>query len=284
VQTRSDEVKKEGADGLDNILLANTLAGVAVEKRKHYFCALVPGHMRFITLACILCITIFTPRFSSAQLRKSEILQNGAASGSGKIQLTDGTELTGTIVFNDNDGSVTFQRDDESRSFNARTLLGFEFYDRQSLRTRRFYSMQFDNPETGVIEPNIFEVLKEFDSFAVLSGFSRIKATGSSNSMGMLSTANGKNSLTLEQFETIYFVTTDGKLEPYLVIIERERSGDFLDYNTKRNKFVRPELFKKYTGEHFKSLTTYAKANDLSFKRKSDLIEILNEFERLNHN
>jgi hypothetical protein len=243
--------------------------------------------MRLINLSCFLSAIAFFPFCTFGQQRKSEIIQQEVASGNGKVRLVDGTEVTGTVLFNDNDGFVTLQNGNESRSFNARALSKFEFYSKEMFRTRLFYSMEFDAPETGRKQPEIFEVLKEFDSFMVLSRIGRLNALGPKNILGKRTSpllTSKKNSLTLEQTETIYFVDMEGTFEPYLQIIERERGGDLMDYNTSRNKFIHSELFKKYTKQHFDALTTYANENKLSFKRKSDIVKILDEFERLNSN
>ncbi|MEX2233987.1 MAG: hypothetical protein WD824_17610 [Cyclobacteriaceae bacterium] len=76
-------------------------------------------------------------------------------------------------------------------------------------------------------------------------------------------------------------MNSNGEFEPYLRIVEKEIGGDLLDYNETSNRFINDDLFKEYTGPHFRALADFAKQNKLSFKRKTDIIRILDEYERI---
>lgn len=219
-----------------------------------------------------------------SQRGKSKILRYDTAARYGKVLLTDGTERSGRIVFNDNDGVLTVFGDDVSHSFNSRGILKAEFFDPQTNRYRLFYSLEYSDPETGMKDTEFFEVLKQLDSFAVLVRVDRLKTEARKQNLllprtsPMLVDRNGRK---FTQTQTVFFMNDQGDFEPYLNIVEKEFDRTLWDNNETNTRFVNAGLFKKYTGTHFQTLVEYAKENTLSFKRKVDIVKILEEYERL---
>lgn len=233
---------------------------------------------------CLMLAILSFFNISSAQGRKSKIVRYDTAARAGKVVLIDGSEITGKIVFNDNDGIVIVHVDDnDTKSFNAKRLTSFEFYVSDLNRLRRFYCMEFPDPETGLKNVEFFEVLKEFESFAVLSKIDRLTSVTPFNIAGthQPKSVTDRKDLKIAQTETIYFVNSDGLFEPYLGLEIQERDGDIVDTHGKRKWLIKSALFKKYTDQHYDVLADYAKQNKLSFKDKEDIIKILNEYERL---
>lgn len=66
--------------------------------------------------------------------------------------------------------------------------------------------------------------------------------------------------------------------------MEKEVGGDLWDNNDTNTRMIDARLFKKFTGVHYRELVDFAKERSLSFKRKSDIIAILEEYERLSGN
>lgn len=220
---------------------------------------------------------------SLAQRGKSSILQYDTAARFGKVVLTDGSEAAGQIVFNDNDGIFTVFQGDDSRSFNSRSIVKAEFFDEQAGRNRLFYSLEFDDPETGRKDTEIFEVLKELSSFVVLVKVDRLRTEARKSLLlpqtsPALTDRTGRRST---QTQTIFFMNAEGNFEPYLNIVEKEIGSEFWDNHETNTRMINAGLFKEYTGPYFKTLVEYAKENALSFKRKGDIITILEEYERL---
>ena len=228
------------------------------------------------------CLIVFclSAQFSLAQKRKSAILKFDHTAHEGIVLLNDGTEVSGDIVFNDNDGIVTVYVGDESQSFNARRFVRFEYYDEGAGRRKRFYSLEFDDPETGLRDMQIFEVLKELPSFAVLCRIDRVKTEarrGILEPQGSPLLVDRKNKK-FTQTETVYFVSNEGEFRPYLRWVKKEFDGDLLDYNESNTWVLDPGLLEKYTGLHYGTLEEYARANKLKFRRKPDLIKLLDEY------
>lgn len=217
------------------------------------------------------------------QRGKSSIVKYETKAQDGKVVLTNGTELKGQIVFNDNDGVVTVYAGEASHSFYSRRVLKFEFYDDNAARYRLFYSLEYSDPETGFTDMEIFEVLKELNSFAVLVKIDRIRTEARK---GLLEPTVSpmlvdRSSKKFMQTQTVFFMNQEGTFEPYLRIVEKEFDGGLLDYNERNTRYIDAGLFRKYTGDHYRALMEYAKANKLSFRRKADIIRILEEYQNI---
>jgi hypothetical protein len=233
---------------------------------------------------CLVLAILSVSNNSFAQVGKSRIIKYDTTARPGKVVLIDGSEIKGNIVFNDNDGIVIVHvNDNDTKSFNAKRLLGFQFYASDLGRLRRFYCIEFADEETGVKNAEIFEVLKEFQAFAVLSKIGRLKSVTPFNVMGQRQpkTTTDRKDLKMEQTETVYFVNSDGLFEAYLEFKTKEKEGDVLDTHGKSSRFIEVDLFGKYTAQHYPAVGKYADENKLSFKSKEDLIKILDEYERL---
>lgn len=232
----------------------------------------------------VLCLVFSLNAFP--QRHKSEILQYDHTTYAGSVELSDGNRLEGDLVFNDNDGILTVFTDGESRSFNARSIARFDFYDDRANRLRVFYSLMFTDPDTGIKDSEIFEILKELESFVVLSKIDRLKTEARK---GVLAPRTSpmlvdRDSRKFTQTETVYFLDGEADFLPYLKIVEKEFDWQLIDYNEKSNRLLDADLFPRFTGVHFPELVTYAKENKLSFKRKSDIVRILDEYERIINN
>jgi hypothetical protein len=221
---------------------------------------------------------------SYAQVGKSRIVKYDTTARQGKVVLIDGSEINGKVVFNDNDGIVIVHVDDnDTKSFNAKSISSFQFYASDLGRLRRFYCMEFPDAETGMKNIEFFEVLKELDAFAVLSKIDRLKSVTPFNIMGkhQPKSVTARKDLKIVQTETVYFVNSDGQFYPYLKLEILEMDGDIVDSHREKKRVIEADLFAKYTADYFAELNHYAGQNKLSFKNKEDIVKILDEYERL---
>jgi hypothetical protein len=198
--------------------------------------------------------------------------------------LLDGQKLSGQVSFNDNEGIVAFRKNEEEvKYFNSKSIAGFEFRDPTRL-LHRYFVMEYTDPNIGIAKFSFFEVLKEFKSFAVLAKIDPVGAD-IQRPMGIPTnkalSSKSRNNVVATQVETVYFMSEDGDVQPYLEIIEKETEKLLVDYNRTRNRFVNGDLFELYTRPFYKDLVDYAKANELTFRRKSDLVAILDRYEYL---
>jgi len=210
---------------------------------------------------------------------------------SGSIMTNGGSELKGLLKYNDKNGILSFQNGGDTRAFTARNVAGFEFFDEGMKKQRIFYSFPYEDSQNNIKRPLFFEVIKEFESFAVLSKVDPLEidhnsvASPAGIDPGTLAVARGQSWGTiteLSQTETIYFMDSKTVIRPYVQIIEKEVDGLFYDISKTKNKMIDDDLLEEFIGaNNNKKLASYAKENKLSFKRKSDLIKILGYYSEL---
>jgi hypothetical protein len=222
---------------------------------------------------------------SVAQNRRSGILDEPLPKGEGSITLYDGSSIKGIVTYNDNEGFVQVLEGTESHSYAPKRVIAFEFFDDALNRKRNFLSLEATNTETGQIDFVFFEILGEFENFAILTKKDRIQ-TEVISSGGGYNPATGNSwpatsSTVAYQTETVYFLNAEGKLEPYTQNIDREVERTFADSRTNKDRYVKKNLLEQYTGEHYPALQAYIDENKLKLKRKEDLILVIQEYKRL---
>jgi hypothetical protein len=237
-------------------------------------------------------VVIFLLMISVAfsQTEKQDLLNPEILWGEGSILLNDGRELKGLVRYNDKDNVLSYQNGNNSASYMARNVIGFEFFDEQKGKQRVFYSFPYQDNEDNVVRPQLFEALREFKGFALLSKIDRLKVTEKNReySRNQVLDANGTpvwfngNKVIISQKEVIYFMSESGEIKPYLEVTNKEIDKAIFDRSvTKEKKLDRDEIVKKLTGVHYEELKKYAHENDLDFKSKEGLLKILDYYGEL---
>lgn len=237
---------------------------------------------------CIVLIICAISNDAFSQLSEdSKIINYDTTAYEGIVKTAKGENLNGKIVFNDNFGLVTLHQGNESRTFNSKTVMMFEFFDVRLDRKRTFISLEFLEPDTGMKAMHFFEVLRELNEFALLVRIDRV--TNAKNPLtpdlvpnaGMPGTVTHPKKHQVKQTRTVYFINANGLFEPYLKITEIERHDDLFHVNRERADYINSELFAKYTAPHFRALAKFAKENKLSFKDLGDVMTILDKYEQI---
>jgi hypothetical protein len=242
--------------------------------------------MRDLRSLLVVLVIFINSIAAHSQAKRSEILEFEVVWRYGNVTLGDGTVIKGQISFNDNTGIVSVKQDEDNvRYFTAKNVASFYFYDQKAMRDRNFYVMEYTEPDEGVSRYCFFEVLKEFKSFAVLAKIDPIatKVTGRAK-LAQPNANRPQKQVVATQTETIFFMTDQGDIQPYLKIIEKEVEGEWWDSNRTKNQFVNKDLFEKFTRAFYKDLVAFAEEHQLSFKRKSDLVKILDHYQELLEN
>lgn len=229
---------------------------------------------------------VFSLAFSQDKVTKALTTTNEWSPGS--VLTIDGKELKGSVKYDDKLGILNFDDGDESKSFSPRSVTAFEFFDGQTQKQRVFYSLEFEG-DKSIRTPLFFEVLKDFQSFAVLAKADPIKIEERTNPSPSHDPVTGNmiappdySSISTEiiHVETIYFLDEHGKIEPYIQVIrkviDRPFFDPFFDGQKKKNKFIDKHIIEKYfTKEELIQMTEYAEKNDLEFRAKDDFIKLL---------
>ncbi len=218
-----------------------------------------------------------------AQSDAAEALLPALKWNKGSVVLIDGTELKGNLKYNERAGLLSFESDTEARSFTPRGIVGFEFYDTNVNRHRVFYSFEYEDPfREPTSHPYVFEVLKEFDDFAVLSRFDPMDirhVTPAVSFTAMPATNIPRSSLDLS--ETVYILTRDGEIAPYLRLGERMADGGLFDSEKKKKKSVNRVLSEYFAEPGLSRMMDYAERESLNVTEKEDFIKALTYYKQL---
>lgn len=208
----------------------------------------------------------------------------------GSLLLMTGREIKGLVKYNDKTDIVSIENGRESRSYTARHVKAFEYYDEIEKKQRIFYSVEIDDRFYKVKRPVFFEILMELETFAVLSKISPIHLEKKEYATpAIFNPVNGAFTggryygypSTISFTERIYFLGKEGELRPYLEITEKEIDGLFFDRTINKNKILDQEVLRRFTGAKYKDILQYATGNDLHLDVKQDLITALTFYSAL---
>jgi hypothetical protein len=225
-----------------------------------------------------------------AQVEIDEELLAGPEWFEGSILLTNGKEHKGLIKYNDKTDIVCLENARESKSFTARHVQGFEFFDEVEKKQRVFYSVEVEDKVNNVKRPLFFEVLVDSKDFALISKIAPIRVERKEyTTPAMFNPATGAFTAgryygypaTISQTETLFLFSKEGEVRPLLEIKEKEIDGMFFDRTIVKNRILDNEVLRRFTNTHYKQLVSYAKENSLSVREKNDLITLLNYYNSL---
>ena len=223
----------------------------------------------------------------------------------GTIMLTDGKTITGLIKLNTKTGLLGYESGASSKSFTARNVVNFEFFDAMENRKRSFLSVDYktltpkDDGAFAVLKknkqktaaemsvPQFFEVLVECEAFALLSTVGQLNVKTSSGGVMGASPATGAPmfttppSTTYSQTETLLIFDADGIVTPLLDITSSETDRLIFDDARTKTKNLDNSVIEKYTTPYFEQLKEYAKERKLSFKKRDDLVQILEHYKSI---
>ena len=214
----------------------------------------------------------------------------------GMVTLVDGTTIKGSLKLNTRTGLLAYENGATSRSLTPKKVLQFEFLDEIQNKKRIFISVNYKDPKT----PQFFEILMEFKTFALLSSFEKLKFKTNSNTTSVGGGYNpvtnkvqqghpGATTKTTEysQTETLFIFDPDGEITPLLDITNKEKDFDYIvDFHQAKTKTKKHDnkIIEQHTAPHFEALEDFAKENKLSFKKKDDLIKILEHYREIESN
>jgi len=208
----------------------------------------------------------------------------------GSLLLNNGHEIKGLIKYNVKTDIVSVENARISKSFTARHVKGFEFFDEIAQKQRIFYSVETEDRVYKVKRPLFFEVLVDLNDFALLSKIAPIRIDKREYATpAMFNPATGGFSAgryygypsTISHTETLFFLDKDGQLKPFLEIQEKEIDGMFADRSIVKNKIINPDLLRKFTSAHYSQLISYAERHQLSLKEKDGLVTVLNHYREI---
>jgi hypothetical protein len=141
----------------------------------------------------------------------------------GSILVEHNTSLQGLIKYNDKLGMIKFKQGDgdEEQSFSEKGILAMRFYDENTGGWRNFATFNVKEEQTGWQGALLFEVLMEFENYALLTRLERVDFSVRQRQDSWGNTVNVK--VGLEQFEKFCLVGEDGLAT--VIGCERIRTG-----------------------------------------------------------
>ncbi|HEY3405896.1 MAG TPA: hypothetical protein VGK59_21070 [Ohtaekwangia sp.] len=245
--------------------------------------------MKNLLIILIITISIDSTYGQAKKDKTIELLSDNQGWYEGSIMLSDGEELKGLVKYNDRNGVLAMHNGVDSRPFSARNVIAFEFFDESLQIQRLFYTLEYEDPITNVKRPQYFEVLRDYKTFVILIKADPIEVSEKAKHSFLGDTynnpANAKVTLEVSQTETVYILNEKGDIMPYFQVINIE-DGDksflAIDNSRTKNKMVDKDLLAEYvTTPVFEKLESYAKENDLKFKRKQDFLKILTYYDSI---
>lgn len=209
----------------------------------------------------------------------------------GRIVLNDGTELAGFIRNNEKGNIISYKENYDAKtfeSFRAVNILTLEYFDQDHEAIRRFYSLISMDKADGTEDVYLFEILREFEHFAVLSLLGRSKDHHTTDT-SPLSVASGIPSIPaimgetgFSQTEEIFFMNEDGERELYMTVEHRDVEYEFFKYKTDKGKVDDPLLPSRYmSNNEWTEIKTYIKSAHLKVDNREKLLVLLDYYATL---
>jgi hypothetical protein len=226
-----------------------------------------------------LCVILFAGRLWVYAQDHMELLAD-VEWNEGSVSLTDGHTVEGLVRYNPKVGVLSFEDEinGDQTSYTASSVTGFEFFDERLKRQRTYFSLVPDEKQSGINKQTFFEVLLQLERFAVLSRIDPLDVKQKSSPGSMSPNGSftpGMVSEFIEQDETIFFADDIGNFLPYLRITNRS------DRRKVKTEVINAYLLPMYTGTYFDEVQKFSDKEKLSFKKKEDLILILEYYNDL---
>ncbi|HEY3405897.1 MAG TPA: hypothetical protein VGK59_21075 [Ohtaekwangia sp.] len=215
-----------------------------------------------------------------------ELLKDAGSWNEGSIARSDESRIEGLIKY-DNRNEILFYNDGQNTtSLKPEGIIMFEFYDDSLRQQRTFYSLEQKDPETNKVIPMIFEVLRDYKSYAILHRVYPIEIIRSSHPGRTLdgeptAAAPFKAGVEVIQKEAVLILDESGEIKPYFELITIERNPPSL-VQPKNHDVINPDLLAEYIPESdFQKLKDYAREKELQFYIKDDLLKILEYYDSI---
>ncbi|MCU0383303.1 MAG: hypothetical protein MUF68_04480 [Cyclobacteriaceae bacterium] len=197
----------------------------------------------------------------------------------GKVLLDDNIELNGLVNYNPSTGLVRYKNEDETRSFAPKGIIMFTFYDSALKSNRLFYSLEYIEEASSLKKNHFFEVLKEYEDFALLYMVERANLSHKYiNTSDVFSNSYNTKTLSTEQrLNLCIFTYYNLRIERIFVedienvegnIFERERI-------TSKYRFTGNKFFKDWMGNKFDEVEAYRTKNGIGRKSVEDLVKVV---------
>lgn len=223
----------------------------------------------------------------SAQRELPILSENLEEWNDGSIILNNGTELIGKVRFNAFEGILSFQNGKDSRSLRANSVQTFEYHDPRTNSKRTYFTIPQEDDVNGLVRPMFFEVIRQFENFAVLAKITPIAAQEITNRSPSMDPNFDQSPLYTNKFikleykEEFYVLSESGDLEEFAEMKRIMTKGQLFDKNAKHTKITDRHVLKQHFAPHYEAMEKYAKENDLEWDEREDMVKLLDYYKNL---
>lgn len=247
--------------------------------------------LSIFVFCCLICFST-SHELAAQTLDVDRMSESDKEWNEGKVYLTSGETLSGLIKLNTKTGLLAFESGSTSKSFTPRSVISFEYFDAELQVKKSFISVTYKSAATSGKKskapasenglPQFYEILIECKDFALLASSSKMNLKMNQTPGGFTNNQTGVGiglnnaSTTYSQTESLLIFDAEGVITPLLDIIHSETDQTLFGSSEKtKSKKLDNSAIEKYTKPHFEKLEEFARERKLSFKRKDDLIKIL---------
>jgi hypothetical protein len=194
-------------------------------------------------------------------------------SGMGVVRFVDGDSLKCEISYLN-----TFKIKVNGKLYSPKVVDSFSLYDFINSKKRSFHTLEFDDERSGVKDFYFFEVLFEFNSFAILEKTDppeTFRYDPAHNSPLLKSDGRRPKKVS---YDRIYVLDGSGNPEVYLETRHLLPAGLRDDV---QSRVIKNDLLLTHLGPHLNDLERYAGENKLSFEQKEDFLKIMQHYKML---
>jgi hypothetical protein len=188
----------------------------------------------------------------------------------GSLVLDNNSTLNGLIQFNDKLGMIKFKKTPggAEESFVETSIFAMQLYDEDTRSWRNFAVFNINEEETGRQGTLLFEVLIEFNKFALLTRIEPVNLAtrNRQDSFGQYQTVK----VGYEQFEKFCLVDQEGTATLVLAVSEFERKK--FSMAPKLKPILDKLAIEKYLGGDWEKFQELVKRNKLNLKKRDDFI------------
>jgi len=199
----------------------------------------------------------------------------------GNITLNSEEKLAGLCSYNEVNGIIYYKANDRSatiRTFHRSEILALEYVDAHRVITKKYYSLTLRNKKTQLDETGFYEMLKEYDEFAVVAKKNLVYSEKIINT----STGLHRNpKLFLRQYEQFYFLDKYGNLDFFMSVERNYLEDRFYDNLKKTGDILNKDLLSRYMGTYWPEMEQYLKDTGLRINDRSSLLQTFNYYDQL---
>lgn len=200
--------------------------------------------------------------------------------------LTDGTMLTGYVTHNHQEDFITYRDGDNNKVFTSRNVIQMSYYDAAEGGERIFVTLPFKDDYTSRDQTPyaLFEVLKEFSGFAVLSRITPTEAGFLASTKNVIMSTPITRAYEPEtvQQDVIYILDDKGSIRPYFKEVFRMNAHASERDERAKAKVLNERLLIEYIGfAAYQKLQQYASENHLNFHQRAGFMKVLAYYETL---